>query len=137
MLKDDTPSSRLRTAQKQIGQWEDFFRNHLNIVRHDLAKILKDKDVPALNKLGHQGGSAYAEIENPTTNIFAKYHIVIGRRGKRYSDKSKEPCPGFGYEETIVTYDRLIDAILEVERNPFVSDHEGYLRWDGSSEEPQ
>ena len=102
MLKDDTPSDKLRTAQNQIGQWDGFFRNHLNTVRHDLAKILKDKDVPALNQLAQQGGSAYAEIENSTTNIFAKYHIVIGRRGKRYSDKSKEPCPGFGYKETIV-----------------------------------
>lgn len=133
MLKDETPSKKLRIAQKQIGQWEIFFRNHLSTVRHDLAKILKDKDIPALNKLARHGGKASAEIENPTTNIFAKYHIVIGRRSKRYSDKNMEPCPGFGYEEKIVTYDRLLDAIIEVESNSFIADHEGYLRCNTSS----
>jgi hypothetical protein len=133
MLKDKTPSKKLRIAQKQISQWDTFFRNHLSTVRHDLAKILKDKDIPALNKLAYYGGNASAEIENPTTNIFAKYHIVIGRRSKRYSDKDMESCPGFGYGEKIVTYDRLLDAIVEIEQNSFIADHEGYLRSNTSS----
>lgn len=130
MLKDETPSSRLRTAQKQISQWEDYFTNHTATVRHDIAKILKGRDdVPAFNKLARQNTSAFIELANPETWIKRNYHIVIGRRSGRYSDNTNEPCPGFGYGEQVVTYDRLLDKVKEIQYHPYISDAKSYLQW--------
>jgi len=135
-LKNETPSEALRIAQKQIAQWETYFSNHIGTVRREIAKVLKNKDVGAQNKLGRLAVDAHIEIAHPDTSIWDKYHIVIGRRSMRYNEKTGEPVPGSGYGESIVTYDRLLDKLKAIEENPYLTNTEGYLKWSDAHHRP-
>ena len=116
-LRDGTPSKKLRKAQKQIEDWKIFFRNRQEVVRQEMAKHLRKCSVSAQNALMGQEVSSAIEITHASTVIWDDYHILIGRRAEYLKEPPNTWAHRSGYQDTISTYDRILDWLRISEKN--------------------
>lgn len=117
-LGDGTPSRTLRIASRQIEDWVNAFSVEDRELRYRLSRLLAERDVAAQNGWSRGHKKAEAEILDPRTWLRAKYHIVIGRRGRLSpEEQNRRARPGAGYPAPLATYDRLVMTAKEIESN--------------------
>ena len=130
-LKNGQPSKKLRTAQKQLDDWQRFVCGRTDEVKQELAKVLKPRRIHAQNRLMGRGGYAHDEILLPDVFLHEQYKIVIGRRSSFADEPTHHmPAPGFGYAGQVSTYDRVYDCLVDEEAKSRAGELERYLRCD-------
>lgn len=110
--KASVPSKRVAGAIKQIDDWRMYFENHKSVVRADLVRWAKKRDL-----LGYDEGSDPCNYSNdrlsdPNTILFDRYWMFAGRRAQTPSDHHARKAtfaPGRLIE--FATYDRLLDLV--------------------------
>ena len=128
-LKNGQPSKKLRSAQKQIDDWQRFVRGRTNEVKQEIAKILAPRRIGAQNKLMGRSGYAHDEILLPEVFLHEQYKIVIGRRSSFADEPTHHmPAPGEGYGPQVSTYDRIYDCLLDEEQRGHSKGFDEYLR---------
>ncbi len=114
--KDLTPSRRLRLAQKQIVQWQDYAYHDSLSLRTQLADVARKKDILKEVKGDYEPTSFSGKrLRDPKTYISFMYYIVIGRRNKLSEEMRQHlnaMCNHSRYE--IATYDRFVDTLKTV-----------------------
>lgn len=110
--KNRTPSRRLRIAQKQIHDWQNYIHDEPASIRYQLAEAVTKFDL-LYDGRGRREPMNFAgcDLRDPKSFIHFHYHIVIGRRSElsktnRYLKSSHNY---FGDIE-LVSYDRLLDV---------------------------
>lgn len=118
-LKDGTPSKTLRVAQRQIRDWEDWYRRNEGYARQTFAEILRQHDEPARCSHVDRHKKGETEILDPQTIIETHFHIVIGRRAALLPDEQRRRALGSQYwgGPEIATYDRLVDCARRIDRS--------------------
>lgn len=127
-LGDGAPAKKLRAAQKQVSDWKKYVEAHKGTVKQEIAKWLRPKNVVSQNKLMGKGGRAHDEILLPDVFLWDKYKIMLGRRTSFAAEREHHmPAPGAGYTPQVSTYDRVIDYLVQVEKNKYLSNIPDYL----------
>jgi ribosomal protein L20 len=114
--KDLTPSRRLRLAQKQIVQWQDYAYHDSLSLRTQLASVARKRDILKEVKGDYEPTSFSGKrLRDPKTYISFMYYIVIGRRSK-LSDEMRQHLNAMCNQSRceIATYDRFIDTLKTV-----------------------
>lgn len=117
-LRDGTPGKALRVAQKQVDDWHRMFQANNQYIRMELSKILAKCKAGVQSGYSIQNGHQHArtEILDPRTPLVERHDIIIGRRPKTMDDeRNRQASPGWGYPDTVATYDRLLDAARNIE----------------------
>lgn len=128
-IKDGSAAQKLRQAQKQVEDWKKYVRTNSNVVKSEISKRLKPKEVPAQNKLMSAGGKAHDEILLPDVLLNDTYRIMIGRRASfAGTPEHHMPTPGFGIPSLVCTFDRVLEYLVGLEGNQFVKNVPEFLQ---------
>lgn len=114
--KDLTPSRRLRLAQKQIVQWQDYAYHDSPSLRTQLADVARKCDILKEVK-GDLEPTSFSgkRLRDPKTYISITYYIVIGRRNKLSEEMRQHLNAMCNHSRCeIATYDRFVDTLKTV-----------------------
>ncbi len=116
--KSETQHKRLRSAIKQIEDWQNFEREEGSALRSQLADAAQKYDTlyPERN-LAREPWCVKMPLRDPKTYLCCKYFIVMGRRSHFNKElihaKSKFPRH---HNVEILTYDRFIEVAEKLEQ---------------------
>ena len=111
--KDLTPSRRLRLAQKQIVQWQDYAYHDSLSLRIQLADVARKRDILKEIKGDYEPTSFSGKrLRDPKTYISFMHYIVIGRRNKLSEEMRQHLNAMCNHSRCeIATYDRFVDTL--------------------------
>ena len=120
--KDRTKSKKLRLAEKQIAEWQEWIRANESNLRGSFAKILDKENAPAIwfnDVPGHKGYcSGASEIADIRNCVDYSYHIVIGRSSSLLPEEREDRMrDGAMCPTEVVTYDRLLTMAKRIDEN--------------------
>lgn len=117
--KDRTPSRRLRIAQKQIADWQNYIHDEPDSIRYQLADAIIQKDLIRPLHYEDLEPSSYAasKLRDPKSFIHFGFNIVIGRR-KDVSQLGHNLRSSHNYHSDveIISYDRLLDVAKNIDK---------------------
>lgn len=108
--RDNNPAKRLATAIKQVDDWAEYCSDHKDLVRADLVRWAKTKDI-----LGYSGGKRPMNfsgdyLADPASYLKFSFYIFIGRRNAISQDHHRRKAAySSRHSIEIASYDRMLD----------------------------
>lgn len=116
-LKDGTETKRLRKAKTQVADWSRYIQTHDQDFREEVSRSMTSRNIylPRINKSLQ---SILGEFNDRHLSFRVRFYIVMGRRKQILdTDVSRRSYYHTMNNCDLVTYDRILDDAIELDRS--------------------